>query len=105
MLLGVHGAWPAVLTLGALFAFTSGSVVTPSRARANDRLTEAETLAEAADFEGAEAALERAVIDGSLSREDLLRWLEVRALIEYGRDRGELEPALRALLSVEPDHP
>lgn len=87
----------------ACLAIASGARAQDSSAReARAHLEQARAGLESADFGTADRALDRAA-QGSMSRAELLEWLELRALLAYADQRlGALDETLRAYASLVP---
>ena len=77
----------------------------PSTALAHPLVEEGRSRFEEADFQGALRALRGAERADDLTREDVIRLLETRALVYRAlQDEARLEAALRALGTVDSDH-
>ncbi|MGE0784285.1 MAG: hypothetical protein AB7S26_01255 [Sandaracinaceae bacterium] len=74
-----------------------------AHAQAEDGLTQAEALISDAEFDAARAQLDELGASGALAREEVVRWLELRALLEFAVSGGAAPMTLLlGLVSLEP---
>lgn len=96
-----------VVRAGAAAFFAAVAVFCVSQTARADHpaVAEAQRLYDEAEFERARSALEQAEAASDLTREDLVRVYELRALVALGmRDEDAMRADLRRLAAVDPAH-
>ncbi len=94
----------AITTAALLGAVATTWIAAPGTARAHPAVDEARAMYEEADFEGALAAIDRALSGDDLTRDELLDALRLRALVHLGMGDAEaMAEAVSAWVALAPD--